>query len=109
MQPWERDTMFNAVTSDGKTPLAYATISGALQIVNMLCGSSGVDINQPDRVDEFSWGLQVLSTEGHRGPSQAAIPDSNTTVLGGAVGFGGTGVDGLSGACTALAVGPAPD
>lgn len=52
MQPWERDTMFNAVTSDGKTPLAYATISGALQIVNMLCGSSGVDINQPDRVDE---------------------------------------------------------
>ena len=60
-------------------------------------------------VSGFSWGLQVLSTEGHRGPSQAAIPDSNTTVLGGAVGFGGTVVDGLSGACTALAVGPAPD
>ena len=52
MQPWERNAMVNAVTSDGKTPLAYATISGALQIVNMLCRTAGVDINQADRVDE---------------------------------------------------------
>lgn len=52
MQPWERDALFNAVSSDGKTALAFATISGALQIVNLLCRSTGVDINQPDRVDE---------------------------------------------------------
>jgi ankyrin repeat protein len=52
MPPWERDALLNAVTSDGKTPLAYATISGALQIVNLLCTSTGIDINRPDSVDE---------------------------------------------------------
>jgi hypothetical protein len=65
MQPWERDALLNAVTSDGKTPLAYATISGALQIVNMLCTSTGIDINRPDAVDESTpvhWAGEFTAT-----------------------------------------------
>lgn len=52
MQEWERDAFLNAVTSDGKTALAYATISGAVQIVNFLCRSPGVNVNLADHVDE---------------------------------------------------------
>lgn len=52
MQEWERDAFLNAVTSDGKTALSYATISGAVQIVNFLCRSPGVNVNLADHVDE---------------------------------------------------------
>ena len=49
----------------------------------MLCVQQGVV--QLLSFPGFHGGLKVLSTLSHRGPSQTAIPESNTSMQGGAV------------------------
>jgi hypothetical protein len=50
MSTHEFNAFLNTRTTDGKTPLALATISGSVQTVALLC-KAGADVNACDRTD----------------------------------------------------------